>query len=190
MSNSSIWPKDTTLSSATTPGLSLPGGNGNEGVLHIPQSSSITGTSPSNCYVPYAGYSLGRSYSSAEVQLVYSAAPANLAIFIVCIRVSCSFTFFCKQLDLFLWFCKLVGFMCTSWLYNLVAPLQLKIKRAKAYFPGRCRFGFSSLLKFFLLLLIPLSSFHGFRDEFYDFVGYLVHLQTIYRFAGTYHRHF
>ena len=40
-------------------GQSGPGSNGNEGVLHIPQSSSITGTSPSDCLVLYPGHSLG-----------------------------------------------------------------------------------------------------------------------------------
>ena len=47
---------------------------GNEGALCIPQSSSITGTSPSDCLVSYPGHSLGESYPSAEVQLVYSTA--------------------------------------------------------------------------------------------------------------------
>ena len=41
-------------------GQSGPGNNGNEGVFHIPQSSSITGTSPSDCLVSYPGDSLGR----------------------------------------------------------------------------------------------------------------------------------
>ena len=56
-------------SGATTPGQSEPGSDGNEGVLRIPQSSSITGASPSNCLVSYTGYSLsgwGGSYLSAE----------------------------------------------------------------------------------------------------------------------------
>ena len=35
------------------------GVDGNERVLYIPQSSSITGTSPSDCLVSYPGYSLG-----------------------------------------------------------------------------------------------------------------------------------
>ena len=47
------------LSGATTPGQSGPGSNGNEGVLRIPQSSSIAGTSPSDCLVSYPGHSLG-----------------------------------------------------------------------------------------------------------------------------------
>ena len=34
-------------------------GDGNEGVLRIPQSSSITKTSPSDCLVLYPGHSLG-----------------------------------------------------------------------------------------------------------------------------------
>ena len=42
----------------TTPGQSGPGGNGNEGVLCIPQSSSITGTSPSDYLVSYPRHSL------------------------------------------------------------------------------------------------------------------------------------
>ena len=46
------------LSDATIPAQSERGSNGNEGVLHISQRSSITGTSPSNCLVSYAGHSL------------------------------------------------------------------------------------------------------------------------------------
>ena len=36
-----------------------PGSDGNEGVLHIPQSSSITRTSASDRFVSYPGHSLG-----------------------------------------------------------------------------------------------------------------------------------
>ena len=53
------------LSGATTQGLSGPGSDGNKGVLLIPQSSSITGTSPSDFLVSYPGHSLvvvGGSY--------------------------------------------------------------------------------------------------------------------------------
>ena len=39
---------DRILSGATTPGQSGLGGNGNERVLHIPQSSSIIEASPSD----------------------------------------------------------------------------------------------------------------------------------------------
>ena len=42
----SIQPIDGTLTGTTTPGQSGPGSNGDEGVLHIPQTSK-TGTSPS-----------------------------------------------------------------------------------------------------------------------------------------------
>ena len=70
-----------TLSVATTPDQSGPGSNGNEGVLHIPQSLSITGTSPSDCLVSYPGHSLvGRSYTSAEMQSMYSTVPADWAM--------------------------------------------------------------------------------------------------------------
>ena len=54
---SSIWPIDKTLSGATTMGQSEHGSDGNKGVLRIPQSSSITGTSPSDCFVLYTGHS-------------------------------------------------------------------------------------------------------------------------------------
>ena len=50
---------DKALSGATTPDQSEPGSNGNEGVLCITQSPSITGTSPSDCLVSYLGHSLG-----------------------------------------------------------------------------------------------------------------------------------
>ena len=44
----SIWSLERILSCATTPGLSGPGSDGNEGILRIHQSFSITGTSPVN----------------------------------------------------------------------------------------------------------------------------------------------
>ena len=43
----SIQPIDGTLTGTTTPGQSVPGSNGDEGVLNIPQTSR-TGTSPSD----------------------------------------------------------------------------------------------------------------------------------------------
>ena len=70
---------DRTLSGATNPGQSEPGTDGNEGVLCIPQSFSITGASPLDRFVSYPGHSLGMFYPSAEMQSVYSAAPADWA---------------------------------------------------------------------------------------------------------------
>ena len=70
-----------TLSGATTPGQSGPGSDGNKGVLRIPQSSSITGTSLSGCLVSYLGHSLGVSYPIAEMQSVYSTTPADWAMY-------------------------------------------------------------------------------------------------------------
>ena len=58
-------------------GQSGPGSNDNEGVLCIPQSSNITGASPSDFLVSYPGHLLEKSYPSAETLLVYSAALAN-----------------------------------------------------------------------------------------------------------------
>ena len=69
MSNSSIWPIDRTLSSALTPGQSEPGNNGNERVLHIPQSSK-TGASPSDCLVSYPRHLLEEGfYPTVEIGL-------------------------------------------------------------------------------------------------------------------------
>ena len=75
---SSIWPIDRTLPGATTMDQSGTGSNVNEGVLRISQSSSINGTSPSDCLVSYPGHSFG--VGSAEMQSVYSTAPADWAI--------------------------------------------------------------------------------------------------------------
>ena len=68
-----------TLSGATTPGQSGPGSDVNEEVLRVLQSFSIPGASLSYCLVSYAGHSLGESYPSAEMQSVYSTAPADWA---------------------------------------------------------------------------------------------------------------
>ena len=48
-----IWPIDRTLSGATTPGQNVLGSDSNERILRIPQSSSITEFSPSDCLVSY-----------------------------------------------------------------------------------------------------------------------------------------
>ena len=50
---SSIRPIYRTQSGATTPSQSRPESDGNEGVLRISQNSSITRTSPSDCFVSY-----------------------------------------------------------------------------------------------------------------------------------------
>ena len=50
---SSIWPIDKVLSDAATPSQSGPGCDGNKGVHRIPQSSRITGTLPSDCFMSY-----------------------------------------------------------------------------------------------------------------------------------------
>ena len=54
-----IKPIDKSLSDVTTPSQSGPGNDGNEGVLRIPQSSSITGTSLPDCLVSYTGHLFG-----------------------------------------------------------------------------------------------------------------------------------
>ena len=63
MLNSSIWLIDRTLSGATTSGQSEPE---NKGVFRIPQNSSITGASPSDCLASYLRHSLGECLSPLE----------------------------------------------------------------------------------------------------------------------------
>ena len=72
---SSIWPKDRTLSGTTTPSQSGPGSDCNEKVLRFPQSSSITGASPSDRLVSYLGHSLWGGFLSIcrdSVSVFYS----------------------------------------------------------------------------------------------------------------------
>ena len=76
MQFSSFWPIDWTLLGATMLGQIGPGSDRNEGVLYIPQNSKA-GPSLSDGLVSYPGQSLGESYPSAEMQSVYSTAPAN-----------------------------------------------------------------------------------------------------------------
>ena len=59
---SSIWPIDRIISGATNRDESGPESDSNEGFLFIPQSSSITGTSPPDCLVSYQGQSLKGPY--------------------------------------------------------------------------------------------------------------------------------
>ena len=60
------------LLGATTPGQSGPASDGYEGVFHIPQISSITGNSQSDCLVSYLV-----SYPTTSQELVYSTASAD-----------------------------------------------------------------------------------------------------------------
>ena len=76
---SSIWPIDWTLPGATIPGQNGPGRDGNKVLHHIPQSSTITRTSPSDCLVSHRTLIGKGSYPSAENQSVYSTAPADWA---------------------------------------------------------------------------------------------------------------
>ena len=77
--HSSIWLIDRAQSGCTTRRLSGPGSDGNEVVLRILQNSRISEASPSDCFVSYAEHSLGAVYLSVEIQLVYSATPADWA---------------------------------------------------------------------------------------------------------------
>ena len=67
------------ISGPTTLGQSGPGTDGNEGVLRIPQSSSITEASTSDCLESYRRTVVGRAFPSALMQLEYSTAPGDWA---------------------------------------------------------------------------------------------------------------
>ena len=82
---SSIWLIERTLSDATTPSKSGSRSDGNEEVLHILQSYSITEASPSDCLVSYPGHSLEEPYPSAEMRSVCSIVAAGWAIGNMCI---------------------------------------------------------------------------------------------------------
>ena len=73
---STIWLIDRTLIGATIPGQRGLGSDGSESVLLIPQNFSITRISPSDCFVLYPGHLFEESYPWAEMNLVYSTAPA------------------------------------------------------------------------------------------------------------------
>ena len=74
---SSIWRIDRTLSGATTPGQSRTESDGNEKVLRILQSTSITGTSP--LFSVISRTLVVEGYPSAVVQSVYSTALVDWA---------------------------------------------------------------------------------------------------------------
>ena len=80
MSSSSTWPIDRILSRTTTPEHSGPGSNANEGVHWIPQTSSHTEASQSDCLVSYPRNSWGGFEPSVEMQLVYCMTQVNRAI--------------------------------------------------------------------------------------------------------------
>ena len=85
MSNTFILSIDRTLSGATTLGQSGPESDSNDGVLYIPEKSSIIVASPSDSLVSYPEHSLvvGR-YPSAEMQSAYSTDPADKAEVVIC----------------------------------------------------------------------------------------------------------
>ena len=79
MQISSIKLIERTLPGATTTGQSGPGSNDNEEILCIPQSSNINLTSQLDCLVSCLGHLLRGGHPSAEMQSLYSTAPANWA---------------------------------------------------------------------------------------------------------------
>ena len=79
MSNNSICLRDRSLSGAIPPAKSGSGINGNEGVLCIPQSFSITGVLPSDCLLSHPGHSWV-AYSSADMQFMSSSVTTGCVV--------------------------------------------------------------------------------------------------------------
>ena len=63
---------DPQIGSKQALGQSGPENNGNEGVLHIPQSSRMIGVSISDCLKSYPGHLLRESSPSAKMKSMYS----------------------------------------------------------------------------------------------------------------------
>ena len=97
-----------------------------KGYSAFPQSSSITGTLPSDCFVSYPGYSSGESYPSAEVQSVYSTAPADWAMDIF-IAISFFLSFFLSFFASHVFFCKLCYsiFFCLFYLLKWFGSISV-----------------------------------------------------------------
>ena len=81
MQFSSIWPIPRIPSTVTPPGQSRPGSDDIEEVPGIPESTSITEATPSDCLGPGHSFFLwGGSYFSTEKKSVYSTPTADWAI--------------------------------------------------------------------------------------------------------------
>ena len=74
---SSILPIDRTLSGSTTPGQSGPRSDSNNEVLRIPKISSISGTSPSDCFMSYQDNGGVLSLCRDAVGVFYSPQPTG-----------------------------------------------------------------------------------------------------------------
>ena len=86
---SSIWPIDRTISGATTPGQCAPGSDGNKDILRLPQNSSITGASLSDCLMSYSVYSLvvvGVLYSPTDWPRIEGVLPICIDAIVVFYR--------------------------------------------------------------------------------------------------------
>ena len=123
---------DRNLSGDTPPGQNGPRRDGKEMVLRIPQFSSITEASQSDCLVPYLGHLLGESYLSAEMQLVNSTAPAYWTRFIFYVYINLllivsniSLLFFSFTIFTFYWVYlsayKVIS-KVSNWSYRVINP--------------------------------------------------------------------
>ena len=121
---------DRTLSGATTSGQSGCCSDGNGGALPIPQSSSLTGTSASDSLVSYLGHSLWGSYSSAEMQSVYSTAPVDWATYFftcMCIYKVYMYGYVCLSM------CAYVCMHVDEYMYVCVCVIMCMHLRVDAY---------------------------------------------------------
>ena len=128
MSISIIWPIDKTLSDVTTAGQSGSESESNKGVLHIPQSSSPSFTIRLFDVISrtFAG---GVLPHPAEMQSVYSTAPADRAIHYTAFKQTLQTELLCWKLSHFFRFILIIKsnliqkikitYLLTWWWFNV-----------------------------------------------------------------------
>ena len=140
---SCVWPIDRTQSGITTPVLGGPGSNDNEGVLRTLQSSSITWTSPSDCFVSYPGHSFWGVLPLCKEQSVYSTAEADWAIQVL---------FFSTNKHIMLWCLVIMALFCAAIGRDSVSLLRFPFLRQGQVF--------SCEMSIIIIIITQLIIFH------------------------------
>ena len=121
-------------------------GNGNEGVLHIPQSPSITGTSPSDCLMSYPGHLLGGGLTPLQrcCQCILQLQPTEKSVYGGGV---------CKYIEIYIYIYIYISAICIIYIYIYIY-ICIYISRHKVHM----RQG-----QFFKWSLISLNSDFSFK---------------------------
>ena len=159
----SIRPIDRSLSGATTSELTESGSVDNKGLHRIPQSSSNTGTSASDCLVSYQGYSLGGVSILWEKQSVYWTAPTEWTIFyyiyiyiyiyiwlceclLMCVVAClCAYVCMCRYMSNSMRNCMCLDISCISWLVCYRVEIGIVLYIMELFIMSRWQHEFSRL---------------------------------------------